>query len=97
MWLNIKQFFARFSSKPWAVLETNGLDAEGGMTFSVYFNKAFVLNIAKHGFINEDDTTAVTDFFLYAKVISLTPTQEERQEQFEQIVKDDLAAEEEHQ
>lgn len=64
-WLiNIKEWLANFSSKPWACIETTGVNANGEVHFSISANKAFLENQQKLGLAGQNDEETMQLFFL---------------------------------
>lgn len=64
----IKEFFSKFSSKPWACFETTGPDENGHVHFAISANQAFIKNLQMGGLAGQDDDETLQLFFLQLRM-----------------------------
>jgi hypothetical protein len=67
IWL--QEWLVKNSSTPWACFETGGPDAEGRLSFSISWNKAFINNLHRHGIQELNDEQTVQMFFIQSRML----------------------------
>lgn len=66
--ISIKEFLSSKSKTPWAVFETCGVvseDGTKGVPIGMYWNDAFIVNLANAGIQGQNDQETMQLFFLY--------------------------------
>jgi hypothetical protein len=67
--IELQEWFAKRSSKPWGCFETSGPDENGRIEFRISYNKAFVQSLHKQGFQGMTDEETTQMFFLSARIL----------------------------
>lgn len=67
--VKLKEWFSKWSKKPWAAFETAGPSRDGILEFSISWNPAFVSNLRQLGYDGNTDEEVVQLFFLSTRVL----------------------------
>ena len=66
----IQEKIANTSKKPWACIETRGIEPDGRVAIAISYNRAFINNLHENGYQGMNDEETVQVFFLASQ---LTP------------------------